>query len=238
MKRNLEINNQGQISIDFLTAIGIFLLTFFFIIYSLTGVTTTYQRKDANYPPAERLSTLLVKNPGLKHNEDTGWEELWDENQSKVARIGLSDQLGEKSPLNYTRNDTPTHYVLNFHKVDGRYNSTLDTEGLMKRHGSNETNYWWELGEKVNKTDYQSFRNSLDLYPQYRLYLQIIPQNTNATLTQPNKNALEYISNTTNTEKIEKIVFIKRYVEEEKEWVFLTNQEGEVIKYSFLLWMW
>lgn len=231
-------NKKGQISIDFLTAISIFLITFFFIIYSLSGVATTYSTKDNTYPAAERLSNLLVKNPGLKEANDTGWEELWHNNKSKVSRIGFSTHIEDKPPSNYTVNDTPAHYVLSFHKVDGKYNSTLDTEGLMKRHGNNSSTFWWSFGETTNQTEYKSYKKALDLEPTYNTYIQIRPLNSNLSMSMPNQEARNALSNKKNPEKVEKIVYIKRYDKTEEEWVYLKNQNGEVIKYSFLLWMW
>ncbi|PTD93640.1 hypothetical protein C9439_06205 [archaeon SCG-AAA382B04] len=207
----LSKNNKGQISIDFLTAISIFLITFFFVIYSLSGAAITYRTQETTYPAAERLSNLLVKNPGLKKNIDTGWEEWWHKNSSKIARIGLSTHLEDKLPKNYTTNDTPAHYVLSFHKVDGKYNSNLDTEGLLKRHGNNTSTYWWSFGEATNETEYNSYKRAMDLSPKYNTYIQIRPLNTTLSMSFPNQEARTALPDKKTIEKVEKIVYIKRY---------------------------
>lgn len=232
-------NQEGQISIDFLTAISIFLIAFFFIVFSLSGITSTYHNnKKSVYPAAERVSNLLVKDPGLKEVNDPSWEQWWPNNKSKIARIGFSTHLEDKNPLNFTTKDTPSHYILSFHKIDGKYNLTLGTEGLMKRHGENISKFWWSFGEEIDKNEYKNFTASLDLYPKYDVYIQIRPLNTNLSLSELNNETKRYVPEQKDPIKVEKIVYIKRYDQQDNTWLYLINKEGKLIKYSFMLWMW
>lgn len=231
-----SLNNRGQISLDFLVAVSIFLITFFFIIYSLSGLTASIGYERNLYPSADTLSDQLIKDPGVGENNETCWEQWWKDNNEKVKRIGFANQVGEKPPTNYSKRDRPIHYVLSLHKLGN--SSDPELNGLMQRKGTNETNYWWHFGEKINQSSYDEFLEKMNIYPRHDVYIQIRPLNSNYSETQANSKINSSLPNNKEIVKIERIIYVQKYDSENKEWVYLKNGEREVIRYSFLVWGW
>ncbi|OKY78129.1 MAG: putative pilin/flagellin [Candidatus Methanohalarchaeum thermophilum] len=230
------INDNGQISLDFLTAISIFLIALFFVIYSLSGTIPDQRRDNSLYPNAMHVSDVLVKDAGLKSDNDTAWEEAWPNDKKNVSRIGLALQKGTKPPNSFNSTNPSINYVLSFYKVDGVFNSTLNCSGLLNRHGTNESNYWWDLNT-TNEKIYKNASRCLGLYPTYNFYTQIRPINSNYSEEKAN-NKIEKVIPDKETAKVEKIVFIKKFNPDLDRWYYLKNTQQKPIRYSVLIWLW
>jgi len=114
--RDIKSDQTATISIDFMTAIAIFVVAFLYVAYSLSGAIVSYTGESKEiYPVASRVSEMLVNDPGLPEN----WEMVWSTNPQDVEMIG------------FTTNDE-SHNVLNRDKVDA----------LMYAHRDG----WWVFG--------------------------------------------------------------------------------------------
>ncbi|MHC1585473.1 MAG: DUF7287 family protein [Candidatus Syntropharchaeia archaeon] len=84
------MNDLGQISIDFITAIAIFMLMFTFLVLQIPGIFVPFQTTVTDLQPvAYRTSVILVEDCGWWNNTHTQWEtEISD--PSKISRIGLA----------------------------------------------------------------------------------------------------------------------------------------------------
>ncbi len=149
--RSITDDQTAAISLDFMTAIAIFVVAFLYVVYSLSGAITPYTGESKSiYPVASRMSEMLVSDPGAPEN----WENDWKTGDyANVGRIGLAV-------------DNESHNVLDKSKVDALMHSS--TKGLT----------WWEFGAKTNTTEqYDNATRALGLKP-YDFYMQIRPINT------------------------------------------------------------
>ncbi|MDY6965847.1 MAG: hypothetical protein SVM80_07755 [Halobacteriota archaeon] len=163
-------NEDGQvISLDFVTAAVIFMVAFSFVYYGLSDATSSYVSESTKiYPVVDRLSEILVKDPGYWENGGSGtdWEDEWAISPSSVKRIGFANSSFE-------------HNILNSSKVDAlMVSSTVD--------GST----WWDFGDGVTKIPgtYEDAAKAFGIKGDkngsvvgYDIYMQVRPINISST---------------------------------------------------------
>jgi len=85
--RSMKDDQTATISIDFMTAIAIFVVAFLYVVYALSGAITPYAGESKSiYPVASRMSEMLVSDPGAPEN----WEMFWSANPESIKRIGFA----------------------------------------------------------------------------------------------------------------------------------------------------
>ncbi|MBU2618043.1 MAG: hypothetical protein KKI07_05155 [Euryarchaeota archaeon] len=224
MRRETNTHEEGIISIDFATAIVLFLFAFFFVFYSLSGVITPYESEyNRMYPIADRVGGMLIKDPG--------W---WDDGVQNGSDWEV--HVGDIQRLGFAMNDD-THNLLSIHKLDA----------MMIGHNStpypSDFNYngtglpFWELSE--SSANYSMAKNASGIPSANEFYMQIRPIN-DSTLSHTNLGIANY--NSTNIPpsmgdvvKIERGIFIKG--NESSGWVYVKH-EGKVAGYKLIIWMW
>ncbi|HID26701.1 MAG TPA: hypothetical protein EYP22_02495 [Methanosarcinales archaeon] len=161
--------DNGQISIDFLTAVAIFLLTFTFLITQIPEMFAPFQTQSTDLQPvAYRTSVILV--------EDTGWwggingSVDWENGDhiNYLSRIGLAANKYNPNNLTDLLNRGKTN-VLSENKINA-----------LKKYYDNGTNYTeiqqrLGLNMSTRRYDYNislQYLNSTTLIPKY------IPNNT------------------------------------------------------------
>lgn len=162
MIRKTDIrDDSGIINIDFVIAVSIFMLAFFFVFHTLSGAVMPYAAEyNRIYPISSRVTDILVKDPGLWNdgmNSGTNWETEWGINQSAVKRIGFAV-------------DGEQHNVLNKSKIDA----------LMSNHTAVGNLTWWEY--PVDGTPDGELKNATRAIglEGFRFYMQIRPVNDSA----------------------------------------------------------
>ncbi|MBW6517932.1 MAG: hypothetical protein K0A89_05465 [ANME-2 cluster archaeon] len=94
-------DEKAMVSIDFLTGVGVLLMTFLFASYTISSVMTPYSGYSKElYPAADRAATLLVRDAGYwtdGTDYGTEWNTVWDINQSYVKKIGLKKDDGNNT---------------------------------------------------------------------------------------------------------------------------------------------
>ena len=92
-KRKMLKDERGQLSIDFLVGISLFILALLFMAHFIPGMFVPFQTETIDLNSvAYRTSVILVEDPGWWDNESgPDWGEDW-ENQSieEVRRVGLA----------------------------------------------------------------------------------------------------------------------------------------------------
>ena len=79
---------------DFITAVGVLLMTFLYAAYTISSIMTPYAGFHSKelYPAADRTSSLLIEDPGYwetESNMGTDWQSVWFSNQTFVKKIGF-----------------------------------------------------------------------------------------------------------------------------------------------------
>jgi len=183
--RGMKEDQTATISIDFMTAIAIFVVVFLYVVYALSGAITPYAGESKSiYPVALRVSEMLVSDPGMPENWESNWK---SDDYTGVDRIGLA--LDNKS-----------HNVLNRTKIDA----------LMLNHTELGDLTWWEFGAGTNTTEqYENVTRALGLKP-YDFYMQIRPiNNTLFNVAMANERAEQNVTSTGDIVKMERIVTMK-----------------------------
>jgi len=129
------VTEEGQISIDFLLGISIFLLTLGFLIQFIPGLFLSTSEEGSLNSVAYRTANILTEDPGWwENNTHNGTD--WEENLGKLSRIGLAYDETPRTK------QTKTPNLLNQEKIKRIQN---DTE-------INNTNFTYYLGlyDKIN----------------------------------------------------------------------------------------
>lgn len=179
--RDIKTDQTATISIDFMTAIAIFVVAFLYVAYSLSGMTISYTGESKEIcPVANRVSEMLVSDPGAPEN----WETFWGTNPEEVERIGFTV-------------DDERHNVLNRGKIDVLMRAS--TNGLA----------WWEFGAKTNTSEeYEKAKEALGIKP-YDFYMQIRPIDAAFNDATANSHAEQNVISAGDIVQIERIVTIK-----------------------------
>ena len=145
-----------MVSMDFITAVGVLLMTFLYAAYTISSIMTPYAGFHSKelYPAADRTSSLLIEDPGYwetESNMGTDWQSVWAINQTYIKKIGFQSDDFNKSI--YSRK-------LLFME------SHLDIV---------ENVFWWEYPtNSTNSTDFNNLSSKMGL-DRYNFYLQIRP---------------------------------------------------------------
>ena len=184
MRRETNTHEEGIISIDFATAIVLFLFVFFFVFYSLSGVITPYESEyNRMYPIADRAADVLMKDPG----EPSDWESNWEDGDyTGVSRIGFA-----------TDDESPN--VL----------SELKINTLMTDH-SEDSITWWEYSVDTTSDDeLDNATRALGLEG-YNFYMQIRPTNeTLLDMTEANNRIKDEVPDLGDVVQIERLALLK-----------------------------
>ncbi|RZN62799.1 MAG: hypothetical protein EF811_02045 [Methanonatronarchaeia archaeon] len=240
------LEDKAQISIDFLAAVSIFMITIGFVIYSFPVfgfVHDEYSESNNIDYISYRISESIIKDSGFLSENDTSWESEWSNNKSKISNIGFAKQEGHKPPPDFDISDPPIPNVLSFYKVDGKYNDTHSTQGLMERHGE-EVN-WWDFGHKKDSGQeyeeaYSRSKEIFNIPEKFEFYMQLRPINDDEfDPTDADESSIKNVPQEGDTSKIERIVLMKYYDSETMRWHYVSNNEDDgATKYSFTLWVW
>ncbi|VVB84600.1 Uncharacterised protein [uncultured archaeon] len=83
------LNGEGQISIDFLLGISLFLLTFGFVIQFIPGLFISVSGEGSLNSVAYRTANILAEDPGWwENNTQNGTD--WEMHTENISRIGLA----------------------------------------------------------------------------------------------------------------------------------------------------
>ncbi len=179
--RRITDDQTAAISLDFMTAIAIFVVAFLYVVYSLSGAIAPYAGESKSiYPVASRVSEMLVSDPGAPENWGSNWK---TGDYANVDRIGFAV-------------DNESHNVLNRSKIDALMCNS--TSGLP----------WWKFGAKTNTSEqYENATRALGIKP-YDFYMQIRPiDGFDATVAD--EQAEQNVTSAGDIIKIERIVTIK-----------------------------
>lgn len=186
----MHSDDGAQASIDFLTAISIFLLTFAYLMMQIPSIFAPFQTQSTDLQPvAYRTAMILAEDPG-------GWCDGTDwENNSvsldDVHRIGLAANKHDPS---------------NFSRLMNRGKTCLLSESKIKKlntiYNSNATRAGYLLGLDIIRT--YSYNISLQYLNGTTAEPRYIPNNTNPVLCIGNQ-----IPETGEVEKMERLVAIE-----------------------------
>lgn len=142
------ISEDGQMSVDFLLGISIFLLTFGFILQFIPGLFISTSGDESLNSVAYRTAEILVADPGWwENNTHNGTD--WEIHTGNISRIGFatditSDTKQTLTPnildmkkiqralkLNQTmlRNKLGLYYKISNSQIDSGYNITIEQNG-------------------------------------------------------------------------------------------------------------
>jgi hypothetical protein len=119
------VTEEGQISIDFLLGISIFLLTLGFLIQFIPGLFLSTSEEGSLNSVAYRTANILVEDPGWwENNTNNGTD--WEENLKKLSRIGLAYDKTPRTKQTKTPNIL-SHAKIKRIQIDSEINETMLT---------------------------------------------------------------------------------------------------------------
>jgi hypothetical protein len=112
------INNEGQIGVDFLLGISIFLLALSFTIQFIPGLfISTHGNNGGLSSVAYRTASLLAEDPGWwENNTHNGTD--WETHIENTSRIGLAADTSINTRLTYTPNLLNKTKILQMMQLD------------------------------------------------------------------------------------------------------------------------
>lgn len=291
----LDFGSEGAVaSIDMLIGTSIFLFAFLTVMYLMasTPVTTDVQQLELQ-SASSRVAEVLVEDGGWlgpvnetsrvepsdgglrlerTGNESAGdvnWEAEWNSSKEEVGRIGFMARVeGQGSePGGASFGNTSYPKVLSIYKVDGVYNDTYGTRGLMLRHprssldeahgalgarleSGNET-WWWDFGEDasydvsaseddVSAAEYENATRALGLdYRGYDIYLQLRPLNSSLYNKSAADSAAEKnVPKLGKVAKFERTAMLLYYDSGSDAWKYLKKTKTEPVRYRLVVYLW
>jgi len=177
--RSITDDQTAAISLDFMTAIAIFVVAFLYVVYALSGAITPYTGESKGiYPVASRVSEILVSDPGAPEN----WETFWRSNPEGVERIGFAI-------------DNESHNVLNRDKIDAFM--------------TNRSGWWEFGAKTNTSEEYENAKSALGIKPyDFYMQIRPI-NNTLFNITAANEYARQNVTTAGDIVKIERIVTMK-----------------------------
>jgi len=142
------ISEDGQMSVDFLLGISIFLLTFGFILQFIPGLFISTSGDESLNSVAYRTAEILVADPGWwENNTHNGTD--WEIHTGNISRIGFATDITPNTKqtmtpnildmkkiqralkLNQTmlRNKLGLYYKISNSQIDYGYNITIEQNG-------------------------------------------------------------------------------------------------------------
>lgn len=161
-------NEDANISIDFLTAVGVLAIALIFTVSTISSMMTPYSGYSKElYPTADRAITLMVEDEGYFNSADdegTDWETVWYKNQSDVRKIGF---------LQDKQNNTLSSTKIN---------------SIMEPNASGDV-IWWEYpAADTPKSELDNVSRAMG-FGIYNFYLQIRPlDESNYFVNDANQN--------------------------------------------------
>jgi len=126
-KRKMLKDERGQLSIDFLVGISLFILALLFMAHFIPGMFVPFQSETIDLSSvAYRTSVILVEDPGWWDNgTDSGKD--WEKHINDTSRIGLAIDkdhpnivnMRKKTALNTTITDANLTRTLGLYKIIG-----------------------------------------------------------------------------------------------------------------------
>ena len=185
-------DERAMISIDFLTGIGVLLIAFLFATYTISNVMTPYTGYSKElYPNADRAATLLIRDTGYWSdgvNYGTGWNAVWETNQTFVKKIGFRDE--NSNNMIYSR------------KLD---------VFMADHENPGENTKWWEY--PISSTDPTELDNVSRAFGlgRYNFYLQIRPVNESLiSVTEANTAARDAIGVSGDVVAVTRLTVVKQ----------------------------
>ncbi|HTY91833.1 MAG TPA: hypothetical protein VMC84_11705 [Methanocella sp.] len=137
------MDDSGQINLDFLFGVAVFLLTFIYAVTFIPGLFTPYQPGAIDLSSvAYRTSAILVEDPGWYSQGSVNGTD-WEDNIGLLSRIGLADDKEHPNVLSQSKIDCLNEILAN----SSNYTIVRDHMGL---HGSIE--YDVSVSIKMNGT--------------------------------------------------------------------------------------
>jgi hypothetical protein len=138
----MMLTEKGQISIDFLMGLVIFLFVLGFIIQFIPSLFISTSSEGSLDSVAYRTANLLVEDPGWWENSTHNGTD-WEIHTGNISRIGLA----QDATPNFRRTDTPN--ILNKLKIEQvlKLNETLLTKnlGLYDKIGGSQIDYGYNI---------------------------------------------------------------------------------------------
>ena len=185
-------DERAMISIDFLTGIGVLLIAFLFAAYTISNVMTPYTGYSKElYPNADRAATLLIRDTGYWSdgvNYGTGWNAVWETNQTFVKKIGFRDE--NSNNMIYSR------------KLD---------VFMADHENPGENTKWWEYPtSSTDPTELDNVSRAFGL-GRYNFYLQIRPVNESLiSVTEANTAARDAIGVSGDVVAVTRLTVVKQ----------------------------
>ena len=131
-------DERGQLSIDFLVGISLFILALVFMAHFIPGMFVPFQSETIDLNSvAYRTSVILVEDPGWYNGTIQG--EDWENDIANVSRIGLAIDKEHPNMLNMSKLDVFKDYA----QID---DATLtDKLGLYRNIGGNPIDYGYNI---------------------------------------------------------------------------------------------
>jgi hypothetical protein len=144
---SIVVNNEGQISIDFLMGISVFLLSLGFILQFIPDLFTSISGEGSLNPVAYRTARILTNDPGWwENNTQNGTD--WEMHTESLSRIGLARDITPGT------RQTRTPNMLNRKKIRQALtlNETMFTNklGLYDKKSGIQVDYGYNITLKQN----------------------------------------------------------------------------------------
>ena len=189
----MQSDNRAQVSLDFIAAISIFLLTFSYLLMQVPAIFAPFQTQSTDFQPvAYRTAMILAEDAGWWSNDTLGRDGIdWENAPDDACRIGLA--TNKRNPTNFSElMNRGRAGILNENKIK-KLNSTYH---------DNATRVRYLLGLDIIRTYWYNvslqYLNSTTADPRY------IPNNTHPALRIGSQ-----IPQTVEVEKMERLVTIE-----------------------------
>lgn len=137
-KEKMLKDERGQMSIDFLAGLALFILALLFLAQFIPGMFVPFQSETIDLSSvAYRTSVILVEDPGWYNGTIQG--EDWENDIANVSRVGLAIDKGHPNKLNTSKRDVFENKTL----ID---NENLTQKlGLYRKIGDNPIDYGYNI---------------------------------------------------------------------------------------------
>jgi hypothetical protein len=140
-KRKMLKDERGQMGIDFIAGVSLFMLTLLFLVHFIPGMFVPFQSETIDLSSvAYRTSVILVEDPGWWDN-GTGidYGEDWEKanHVDNVSRVGLAIDKKHPNMLNMSK--------INAFENNITYENLTDKLGLYRNISGNEIDYGYSI---------------------------------------------------------------------------------------------
>jgi hypothetical protein len=150
------ISEDGQMSVDFLLGISIFLLAFGFIIQFIPGLFITTSGDESLNSVAYRTAEILVADPGWWENQTHNGTD-WEVHKENISRIGFAYDITPNTKQTLTPNildKKKIQMALNLSNYSGARNQTMlrNKLGLYYKISNSQVDYGYNITIEQNGT--------------------------------------------------------------------------------------